>query len=151
VQTGGLIGRHGASCHCTVYEPGYLLRCFAVGPVTSLSGPGGLTALNERSVIEQCLWDVEATGCANSDGGSPKTTTEMQDLATYLGAGWDFEGETENGTDEIWSPPLHGSYPRLAWQAAVPDLDCSDKPQVHDDAPAKHDDAPVEHGDDGGH
>jgi hypothetical protein len=35
----------------------------------------------------------------------------MQDIQTFLNAGWDFAGERENGTAELWSMPEGGGYP----------------------------------------
>ena len=56
-----------------------------------------------------------------SAGGTGKTTAAMQDLATYLAAGWDFVGETANGTEDLWKMSHEGpSYPKLAWEH-VPD------------------------------
>ena len=37
----------------------------------------------------------------------------MQDAATYLAAGWDFAGERENGTADLWFIPEGGGYPLL--------------------------------------
>ena len=38
----------------------------------------------------------------------------MQDIQTYLDAGWDMVGERENGTADIWRMPEGGGYPELA-------------------------------------
>ena len=52
----------------------------------------------------------------NAEGGTPKTTAEMQTAATYLEAGWDFVDETANGTDDIWWILEGQDYPRLWWE-----------------------------------
>jgi hypothetical protein len=57
----------------------------------------------------------DAAGC---DGSYGKTTAEMQTAATFLDAGWDFRGETDNGTDDIWWIEEGVDYPRLWWEAA---------------------------------
>jgi hypothetical protein len=31
-----------------------------------------------------------------------KTTAKMQTASSFLEAGWDFVGETENGNDDTW-------------------------------------------------
>jgi len=41
----------------------------------------------------------------------------MQMAQTFLDAGWDFVGETANGTDDIWWIPEGKDYPRLWWEA----------------------------------
>jgi len=123
VLVGGLIGLHGPSCTCTVGVPGLIERCYAAGPVMGASGFGALVAVNEKSHITDSFWDMEATRCESSGGGSAKTTEQMQSLSTYTGAGWDFAAEKQNGTDDIWCPPAPRSYPRLAWQGVMNDLD----------------------------
>ncbi len=55
----------------------------------------------------------EATGCDDSYG---KTTAEMQMANTFLEAGWDFIGETDNGTVDIWWILEGQDYPRLWWE-----------------------------------
>lgn len=40
-------------------------------------------------------------GRPSSDGGAGKTTAEMQTAATFLEAGWDLVGESENAADDI--------------------------------------------------
>ena len=38
----------------------------------------------------------------------------------YVAAGWDFAGETTNGTDDIWKMCCgRRAYPQLAWQEIV--------------------------------
>jgi hypothetical protein len=66
------------------------------------------------------FWDTVTTGFDTSMGGIGKTTAEMQDMATYIGAGWDFEGETANGADDTWRMCSgRASYPRLAWESRL--------------------------------
>jgi hypothetical protein len=42
----------------------------------------------------------------------------MQTAATYLDAGWDFVGETANGTEDLWWIDEGRDYPRLWWERA---------------------------------
>jgi len=35
---------------------------------------------------------------------------------TFLNAGWDFAGETANGTEDIWKIAEGLDYPRLWWE-----------------------------------
>ena len=46
-----------------------------------MGGDGGGTVSNS-------FWDIETSGQATSDGGTGKNTTEMQDIITFSGAGW---------------------------------------------------------------
>ena len=78
---------------------------------------GGLVGYNwQDSAITSSFWDVEASGQQSSNGGIGKTTAEMQTAATFLDAGWDFVGETENGTEDIWWIIEGQDYPRLWWE-----------------------------------
>jgi hypothetical protein len=53
--------------------------------------------------------DLYATG---------KTTEEMQTESTFTDAGWDFVGESINGTDDIWIMET-GGYPILTFEAEI--------------------------------
>jgi len=48
--------------------------------------------------------------------GRGRSTAQMQNAATFLNAGWDFVGESENGTDDIWMICEGKYYPRLQWE-----------------------------------
>jgi hypothetical protein len=65
-----------------------------------------------------CFWDIQAWGLNTSDGGTGKTTAEMQLARTFLDARWDFVGETGNGTTDIWWIDEGKDYPLLAWEIA---------------------------------
>ena len=45
-----------------------------------------------------------------------ETTIEMPATSTMLDAGWDFVGETANGTEDIWWIDEGKDYPRLWWE-----------------------------------
>ena len=63
-----------------------------------------------------CFWDIQTSGQATSAGGTGKTTAEMQTAKTFLDAGWDFVGETANGTEDIWWINEGKDYPRFVWE-----------------------------------
>jgi hypothetical protein len=118
---------------------GSILDCYSTGSVSATSWHGGLVGEN-RGVIYHCystgqiagtgthigglvgwgseavtgsFWDTETSGQMNSNGGSGKTTVEMQDVNTYLSAGWDF-------TTPIWKMCEKPDYPRLWWECPPP-------------------------------
>ena len=88
---------------------------------------GGLVAYNDGSVIN-CFWDTETSEKPYSDGGTGKTTVEMQTLLTFTDAGWDFIDEDINGNNNFWRMCVIGvDYPRLSWEYAQNgDFACSD-------------------------
>ncbi len=69
-----------------------------------------------QGVVSQSFWDTETSGQGMSAGGVGKTTAEMQTAQTFLEAGWDFVGETANGTEDVWWILEGKDYPRLWWE-----------------------------------
>jgi hypothetical protein len=132
VSLGGLAGFHGPSCDCTTAKLGVMDRCYAAGPVSGLPDRAGLAPENPRGLITNSFWDTQTTDCRANGNASGKTTREMQSLSTYTRAAWDFVGERQNGTEDIWCPPAQGRYPRLAWQGVTGDLNGDDRVDSRD-------------------
>jgi len=107
---GGLVGSN-------VY--GYVIRCYSTGAVSGNEGVGGLVGENwlNEGTVTACFWDIQTSGQATSYGGTGKTIVEMQTAKTFLEAGWDFVGETVNGTEDIWWINEGKDYPKLWWEA----------------------------------
>jgi hypothetical protein len=109
---GGLVGRH---------RDGRVVESYSTGRVSGTDAVGGLVGGNHGS-IDGCFWDVSTSGQSHSEGGVGLITTDMQNVDTYLVAGWDLSDETANGTCDIWwmSP---GEYPRLHYNMSEkPDM-----------------------------
>jgi len=94
LEVGGLIG----------FNLGSVNNCYSIDKRLI-----GSSTVN-TPIVYNSFWDVETSGNTWSAGGIGLTTTEMQNLNTYLEAGWDFVGETENGDEAIWSME-QGHYP----------------------------------------
>jgi hypothetical protein len=115
---GGLIGRN--------YRA-KVKYCYAVGKPTGVSSVGGLCgSVNTGGDFEDTgnFWDRDASEMATSAMGTGKTTAEMQTLATFVDAGWDF-GET-------WAICEGTNYPRLRWSIPETDWVCPDGVGVED-------------------
>jgi len=110
---------------------GQIIRCFSTGLVTGDDDVGGLVSGSDANITD-CFWDIETSGQDTSAGGTGKTTAEMQKASTFLEAGWDFVGETENGTEDIWSICEGTNYPRFVWQIPVGDFVCPDGITIDD-------------------
>ena len=115
---GGLVGFNGGCCLA-----GDIAQCYSIGAVSGtgfyiggLVGTSISPVLPPRRYVRDSFWDTQTSGQAESDGGTGKTTAEMQTAWTFLEAGWDFEGETENGTEGIWKIAEDLGYPRLWWE-----------------------------------
>jgi len=68
--------------------------------------------------VTSSFWDIQTSGQTISAGGTGKTTAEMKTRSTFTDAGWDFVGETENGTEDIWWILEGKDYPHLWWETA---------------------------------
>jgi len=106
-DVGGLVGRN---------EDGIVVECYATG-LTMGESAGALVGRGVLGV-EASFWDVQTTGQDTSDGGTGLTTAEMMTAVPFLEAGWDFVGEDENGTEDIWWIDEGRDYPRLWWEDA---------------------------------
>jgi len=105
-RIGGLVGSNGGS----------ITRSYSTGAVSGTGDyVGGFVGTN-WDFIDSSFWDIESSGFAASDGAIGRTTAEMQTASTFLEAGWDFVGETGNGTDDIWWILEGRDYPRLWWE-----------------------------------
>ena len=112
-SVGGLVGGN--------WEEGNVTQCYSTGAVSGSGDIGGLVGLNhiyelKQGVVTDCFWDTQTSGQATSAGGTGKTTAEMQTASTFLEAGWDFVGETTNGTEDLWWILEGKDYPRLWWE-----------------------------------
>jgi hypothetical protein len=113
---GGLVGYNSG---------GTITSCYAAGLVSGSSSVGGLAGVNSGS-IRYSFWDVQTSGQTTSSDGIGIMTDEMKKLATFTDAGWDFLGESSNGTADTWRMCANGvSYPRLSWEfSRGGDFDC---------------------------
>jgi hypothetical protein len=116
---GGLIG---VSC-----EP--VETCYSTGRISGNSHIGGFFGRSWYKEVEYCFWDIITSGETVGNGYYPsdldgligQSTEQMQKRQTYLDAGWDFVGEAENGTEDIWTICEGKDYPRLFWES----VDCN--------------------------
>ncbi len=90
---GGLVGNN---------YIGTINNCYSTGSVEVASFHGGLVGSGVNPITTNSFWDTQTSGITTSNGGVGKTTAEMLTLSTFTNATWDFEGETTNGTDDIW-------------------------------------------------
>jgi len=114
---GGLVGANHAVFDD--FPTGSIIQCYSTGAV---SGSGvavrGLLGVGPGDAVTGCFWDTQTSGQTTSAGGTGKTTAQMQTAKTFLDAGWDFVGETANGTADIWWINEGKDYPHLWWERA---------------------------------
>jgi len=118
---GGLVGR-------TYVE---LSNCYSTGSVWQYADlAGGLAGFNHGN-ISASFWDMNTSNQSDGVGGvgdeavtdiAGKTTSEMKTKSTFTSAGWDFEGESANGEEDIWTISEGKTYPMLAHQRSTADF-----------------------------
>jgi PKD repeat protein len=97
------------------YSDSQTNNCYANGNISGLANNvGGLIGSSPAGETINSFWDIDSSNQITSAGGLGLTTTEMQNLSTYTGAGWDFLAETNNGSEDIWVY-YDNNYPRLSW------------------------------------
>ncbi len=91
---------------------------------------GGFVGYN-KGVVSSSFWDVETsnqsdgageTGESGVTGVTGETTGGMQTKSTFASAGWDFEGESTNGLDDIWTIREGQTYPIFTKQITKGDF-----------------------------
>jgi hypothetical protein len=98
---------------------------YSTGSVTGSTQVGGLVGYN-TDTVSNSFWDTKTSGQATSDGGTGKTTAEMQDIATFteteaegLDEPWDITAVAPGETNDacIWNIVDGETYPFLSWQS----------------------------------
>ena len=114
-SVGGLAGENDFSI--SLPDHGTIRDCYSMGSVTGETAVGGLVGRDVSiGPITSSFWDIKTSKQDTSAGGAGLTTAEMQTTSTFLEAGWDFIGETDNGTEDIWWIDEGQDYPRLWWE-----------------------------------
>ena len=110
-KVGGLVG---------VNYYGNVTRSYSIGSVAGSTQTGGLVGYN-TAAVGNSFWNIETSGQATSDGGTGKTTAQMNDIATFSGEGWNIitvaNPDTRNPA-YIWNIVEGVTYPLLSWQSA---------------------------------
>jgi len=107
-MVGGLVGQN---------SQGTVSNSYSTGRVTGMSYVGGL--VGDGGAVSNSFWDTQTSGQTTSDGGTGKNTTEMQDIATFSGAGWNITAVALNETNPAytWNIVNNVTYPFLGWQS----------------------------------
>ncbi len=96
-----------------------LSNSYSTGNVAGSEDVGGLVGFNNGGTVSGSFWDTETSATDVSDGGTGKTTAEMQDIATFSGATWDIvavDNSNDRNTGCVWNIVHTVTYPFLSWQ-----------------------------------
>ncbi len=103
---------------------GEISNCYSTGAVhydgtDDPTNKGFLGSIDAIYTMFGNFWNTETSGQLTSAGTATGITSEMmRTLGTFTAAGWDFMGESANGTDDIWGINLqqNNGFPFLSWQ-----------------------------------
>jgi hypothetical protein len=111
-DVGGLLGYN---------HYGTVSNSYSAGSVSGDDDVGGLVGLNEDSTVSGSFWDTETSGQPISDGGTGRNTTQMRDIMTFSGAGWNITAVAPNETNPacIWNIVNGVTYPFLSWESVT--------------------------------
>ena len=96
-QVGGLVGSHAGT--------GSIAQTYAIGKVVGTGTDVGGLVGNAASTasVSSSFWDTQSTGVSTSAGGAGAngvSTAQIQDLNTFIKAGWDIDDA--GGTGKVW-------------------------------------------------
>jgi hypothetical protein len=134
-QVGGLVGRNGdtvsnsystSSVTGNSYvgglvgsNEGNVTGSYATGSVSGNEQVGGLVG-DSDGTVSNSFWDTQTSGQTTSAGGTGENTTQMMNIATFSGAGWNIIAVANLSTRNlsyIWNIVTGVTYPFLSWQA----------------------------------
>lgn len=99
---------------------GTIQYCYATGFVTCSTPDNNGFVDSNTGTCTANFFDTQTSGQSTGVGATAKITTEMKTHTTFTDAGWDFELETANGTNDYWdmdySGTINNGYPFLSWQ-----------------------------------
>jgi uncharacterized repeat protein (TIGR01451 family) len=111
-NVGGLVGYNGWESTIN--------KSYSIGKVKGdvTESLGGLVGGNKyNATVNNSFWNTETSSLSTSDGGTGKSTAEMNDRCTF--AGWSF-ASVDSHIDGEWTIDEPGNdndgYPALAWQ-----------------------------------
>ena len=114
IKVGGLVGDSRGTMST-------VNNSYSTGSVTGEDSVGGLVG-GSSGTVSNSFWDTENSGQSTSAGGTGKTTAQMQDIATFSGAGWDIIAVANPSTRNpsyFWNIVDDETYPFLSWQPVV--------------------------------
>jgi hypothetical protein len=123
-STGSVTGRRWVGGLVGVNYYGSVTHSYSTGSVTGSSQIGGLVGYN-TDTVSNSFWDMVTSKMEESDGGTGRTTAEMQDIATFteteaegLDEPWDITAVAPGETNDacIWNIVDSETYPFLSWQ-----------------------------------
>jgi len=124
-STGNVIG-NSAVGDLVGENDGTVSDSYSAGSVSGNEGVGGLVGFDlsvlGEGTVSNSFWDIETSGQVTSAGGTGENTTQMKNITTFSGAGWNIVAVTNPGTRNtsyIWNIVDGQTYPFLSWKPVV--------------------------------
>jgi hypothetical protein len=114
--TGNVAGDSGAG-GLMAANSGTVSNSYSTSKVSGNEYLGGLVGYSDQGTVSGSFWDIETTGQSISAGGTGKTATEMQLIATFQGAEWNIiavENASTRNIAYIWNIVNEQTYPFLS-------------------------------------
>ena len=114
-EIGAFCGRHYSSTIINSYSTGSVHYEGFSDPTDK----GFVGAIGSGTTMTGNFWNTETSGQTSTAGTATGLTSEqMRDMNVFTAVGWDFQGETANGTDDVWGLNFfeHDGFPFLSWQ-----------------------------------
>jgi hypothetical protein len=109
---------------------GTINNCYSTGSVkhadgTNLTNRGFIASIITGYVMNGNFWNTETseqTGNGVTGTATGITSSQMRTSSTFTNAGWDFYGESVNGTNDYWNihTSLNTGFPYLNWEYRLP-------------------------------
>jgi hypothetical protein len=101
---------------------GSVNNCYSKGLVLHQSTFGGFEAYHNYGSANNCFFDSQTAGTSTSSAGLAMNTLNMTQSGFFTNAGWDFVGETTNGTNDYWDidGSINDGYPYLYFGPSSP-------------------------------
>jgi len=119
-STGNVTGESYVGGLAGCQSVGIISNSYSTSSVTGTSFVGGLVGRNFEGPVINSFWDIETSGQTHSyHAGTGKNTTEMQNIATFSGVGWNIiavANTTMRENSYIWNIVNNVTYPFLSWQ-----------------------------------
>ncbi|MCE5340065.1 MAG: PASTA domain-containing protein [Planctomycetaceae bacterium] len=158
-STGNVSGKGAVGGLCGEHYSGSSTNCYSTGNVSGTNSVGGLCGYNSSGSIANCYstgnvsgsgdyigglcgWNYSGSSISgsyflntagpNNGYGTPLTDAQMKQRASFVG--WDFVGETVNGSNDVWRMCINEvNYPGLSWTySSGGDFDCPDGVDIYD-------------------
>lgn len=105
---------------------GSLTNNYSTGSVTwegsATTSKGFLGSFSSGNMTGN-FWNTETSGQTSTSGtATGLSIAEMSTMSTFTSAGWDFYGESANGTNDYWNmhTSLNSGFPYLNWEYRLP-------------------------------